>query len=1059
MKRQYLLMSVFLLFFIFMFSCNTKKSSYEWENPEIIGINKEQPHATLIPHQDLESALSFNMANSPNYLNLNGNWKFLFKLNPTETIEGFEKNDFSDENWDMIPVPSNWQLEGYGKPIYTNIPHPFKVDPPLVPKEGNETGYYRTSFTLPDEWSKKEIFIHFGGVQSAFYLYINGKFAGYSQGSMTPAEFNLTSFLKEGKNQLAAKVIRWSDGSYLEDQDFWRLSGIYRDVYLFAAPKVHCRDFQVITELDDEFKNAVLKIKTSLVNYDSALTEQYYLKYSLFDAKKKLILDNKSEIVSSAWGKEKIVSEAIQVSGPLLWSAEVPNLYYLTIELINASDEVTEVISTRVGFREVEMKNGQMLVNGEPVYIKGVNRHEIVPDKGRVVSEEVMIKDILIMKQHNINAVRTSHYPNQPRWYELCDEYGLYLFDEANIESHDLWANYKIYLTDMPEWTDAFVARGVAMTHRDKNHPSVIVWSLGNETGYGPNFDTMAMAMRGIDQTRPIHYESQTPAYTKEKLSAFDIISTMYPSVEYLVELHEWDTTRPVIICEYAHAMGNSTGNFYKYWDTYEKYPRMQGGFIWDFVDQSIYKTDEQGRKFLAYGGDFGDEINDGDFCNNGIVFPDRTVQPGIEEVKKVQQFIKTTPVNLANGWLNIFNQYFFQNLDFVYLEWIVKEDGRELEKGRINTLNIPPQQNKDIKIPFQPFKIKPGREYWLNISYRLQSDEKWAKKDYEIAWEQFSLSNDKPYNKEPDLTDMAPINVTEEEGALKLAGNNFSITFNKNKPSVDSWKLNETSLSQTGPMPNIWRAPTDNDEGGGNRSFAHQWNEAGYNNAEISDLSFEWNKTDEKQVSIHYQGKLKLKNQSIAFKQSFKVTGNGLVRVENELQVPDTLPPLPKAGNILHINNTLENLEWYGRGPHESYWDRKLGARVGLYSGTVREQYVPYIYPQENGNKSDVRWFTITNDQKTGFLVMGDPLINVSAHHYSLENITGAKHTIDLEEEDYITLNIDYQLAGLGGDDSWSPRTHPEYQLNNEHYSYTYYIIAVDLNNTEIEELMYFKR
>ncbi|MBN2000189.1 beta-galactosidase, partial [candidate division KSB1 bacterium] len=521
----------------------------DWENPQVIGKNKLPAHVFFIPHQDEESALSFDPQRSDCYQSLNGNWKFHFYAKPADVPEDFFEPNFPDNDWDHIEVPSNWQIKGYGKPIYTNVRHPFEANPPFIPQNNNETGAYRQKFQVPQDWRKKNIILHFAGVQSAFYLWVNGKKVGYSQGSMTPAEFDISRYVRRGDNLLAVQVLRWSDGSYLEDQDFWRLSGIYRDVFLYALPKIAIQDYKVETQFDKEYKNAQLSVD---IRTNSGKKPTGQIIVSLYDKEGKQIF-SKQEVVA-----EKVFIRT-DVQNPLKWSAETPNLYVLTLQLLDKNGNVEQSIAEKIGFRQVEIVNGQLLVNGAVVMIKGTNRHEIEPERGRAITEASMIKDIKLMKQNNINAVRTSHYPNQTRWYDLCDEYGLYVMDEANIESHELWANKKIYLDDKPEWQDAFVDRGVSVVQRDKNHPCVIFWSLGNETGYGKAFDAMYKTMKELDPTRPIHYESRTPAYI-HGLSKYDIISTMYPTLQAILELMEEDPSRPVILCEYAHAMGNSTG-------------------------------------------------------------------------------------------------------------------------------------------------------------------------------------------------------------------------------------------------------------------------------------------------------------------------------------------------------------------------------------------------------------------------------------------------------------------------------------------------------------------
>ena len=606
--------------------CGSAPSDFSqaaWQNPRVFDINTEPPHATLVPFQDLASASTFDREQSDYVTLLNGIWRFRWAQNPGEVPEEFYRSEYDDSQWDEIPVPANWQLLGaYDAPIYTNIKHPFTVDPPRVPTDTNSVGSYRTTFEIPDGWQGKQVFLHFAGVQSAMYVWVNGKQVGYSEDSMTPAEFNISDHTQPGQNTLAVEVIRWSDGSYLEDQDFWRMSGIFRDVFLFATPPVHLRDYSFTTDLDKTYTDATAQLQLRLTNFADTNFQANTLRVDLLNAQGDTVLQDQIAVTKPIpVGQEMVINASYSVPNPKLWSAEQPNLYRLLMTVENEQGDIVEVISAKVGFREVEIVDGQLLVNGVPIYTKGVNRHESEPETGRVVTEALMRKDIELMKQHNFNAVRTSHYPNDARWYALTDEYGLYVVDEANIESHQLWSEGRSPVLDTA-WQGAFVARGVAMAERDKNHPSIIMWSLGNETGDGPNTQAMADTLRTLDPTRPIHYESlETSVYGKAP-SNYDVIANMYARTEQMVAFHAQDTTRPIILCEYAHAMGNSLGNLQDYWDVIEAHERMQGGFIWDWVDQGLKKTADNGDSYWAYGGDFGDTPNDGDFNINGMVFP-----------------------------------------------------------------------------------------------------------------------------------------------------------------------------------------------------------------------------------------------------------------------------------------------------------------------------------------------------------------------------------------------------------------------------------------------------
>ncbi|MGB0931631.1 MAG: glycoside hydrolase family 2 TIM barrel-domain containing protein, partial [Chitinophagales bacterium] len=1078
-------------------------------------------HSTFIPFQDEATALTFNQNESNLFQSLNGKWQFKLYENPLEVPDDFYES--KSVKWDSIEVPSNWQMKGFGTPYYVNMMHPFEVNPPFVPTDKNETGCFLRTFKTPQNWQDKEVILHFDGVQSAFYVWVNGEKVGYSQGSMTPAAFNISPYLdaKTDTNTLAIEVIRWSDGSYLEDQDFWRLSGIYRDVYLYALPKNHISDFHIQPILDEKYENAELQIDFKI----SGKTDGVIVK--LYDDENGLVLEN--TLTSNQ------LTANYPISNPSKWTAETPNLYQLTLQLLDESGNPTQVISRKVGFRKIEIQNGQFLLNGQAIYFKGVNRHEFDPFNGRTISEESMIEDIKLMKQHNFNAVRASHYPNMPRWYELCDEYGLYVMDEANLESHQLWFYDGKSPVTQPEWKKAIVARGTAMAERDKNHPSILIWSLGNEAGMGENMTAMADAIRQIDPSRPIHYESRelvVPLKESEnKLnllnfaksihdfdnspSGFDFIANMYPSMALMEEFTKADTLRPVLVCEYAHAMGNSTGNFKEYWDIFERNPRMQGGFIWDWVDQGIAKYTKDSVLYYLYGGDFGENPTDSNFCINGLVFPDRSVKPGLQTVKKVQQNLKVKAVDLLQGKIEVQNTYYFTNLYFLGLQWELKEEGKLLLEGTISDLNIEAQQSKTFDIPFILPKAKEGKEYWLNLSFRLKENTAWADKGFEVAWEQFQLPIEIEITTPSKNISFPSMTLKETNDKYSIEGKGFALQFDKIKGILSAWQFKGKNLLQQGAKMNIWRAPTDNDEGGNQfqSSFAKQWRDAGYNDMWFENAKTKVEQIDDQTIEVKVKGIMRGKDSAFSYATTYQVSGDGEVLISNELShhlqipfwilkilIPLTLfwflvlfqlrrtkkwrakhrpdaksyrgfwkiaayalgfftllttglaiyqvqqfIPLPKVGNKWLVINDLDQLQWYGRGPEEAYWDRKNELRMDVYNGTVREQFVPYIRPQENGNKADVRWATLTDTSGLGFLVKGENL-NISAHRYSLENLTEAKHTVELQDADTTTFNVDFQQQGLGGDNSWQPRTHAEYLLSKKSYRYEYRVKAIRL-------------
>ncbi|WNJ16896.1 glycoside hydrolase family 2 TIM barrel-domain containing protein [Pontibacter sp. G13] len=1044
-----LLLSLLLLFEI------APSPQEDWQNPEVIGLNKLPAHATMSAFPSETAALAFDESRNPWRLSLNGTWKFQFLPNPASVPEGFWQPDYADSEWDDIAVPSNWQVQGYGRPIYVNIRHPFPPKPPIVPEDSNETGIYRKVFEVPYTWQDQKITLHFAGVQSAFYLWVNGKRVGYSQGSMTPAEFDLTEFVNPGQNLLAVEVIRWSDGSYLEDQDFWRLSGIYRDVYLYATPKVHIQDMYVTTDFDESFDNGVIKIDSWIQNDGPKKAKKLQIQYTLYDEDNQTVMEAIiPDMRAVATGKREKLQFSWPIPEPKLWSAEIPYRYTLSVQLLDRNMDVIEAMAFKVGFRKVEQKNGQILVNGKPVLFKGVNRHEVDPWRGRAVTEESMIKDILLMKQHNINAVRTSHYPNQPRWYELCDEYGLYVIDEANIESHFLWSDPEFTTPAKdPRYEAAFVDRGVSMVQRDKNHPSIIFWSLGNETGLGPNFQAMYQAMMAIDDTRPVHYEGREP-YEMRSLTEFDVISNMYAGVEDMVALTQKDTTRPVILCEYSHAMGNSNGNFYQYWDTIAKYPRLQGGFIWDWVDQGLVKKTPSGEEYFAYGGDFGDTPNDGNFCFNGLLFADRSPQPALHEVKKVQQFIKTQWADSTRGSILIENQYDFIDTDHLVLVWNLLEDGKAIQSGEIDQLIIPPGGSSEVVIPFQrPSNLQPGREYVLSLSYRLKDQAIWAEAGHEVAWEEFIF----PWKTKDslDISEGTEITIEQVGDVVKFVSKQVGWAMNAQNGRLEEVRVPGSVMKLQGPFINIWRAPIDNDKGGEERSYLHQWTEFGMNRATWKPDSLVWKQEAPDLASVHIKGTMTMGTRQMEANLAYEISGNGDLVVNVEIKAVGPHPPFPRIGTYWLLDHSYEMMDWYGRGPHEAYWDRKHGARLGRYAGTVSEQYVPYGFPQENGNKADIRWMSLTNPQDQGLLISGPELLNVSAHHYTQKNLEEATHPYQLERGPFLTLNIDFQQQGLGGDDSWSPRTHPEFQLSGDHYRYAYRIKAVALTDEPLDELL----
>ncbi len=1048
-QKHLLLLTSILL--IIMQSCDKKDNqtgTNDWENPEMIGQNKEPAHAFFIPFHSRQAALGNDKTQSEYYKTLNGKWKFHFVEKPTDRPEDFYKPGFDVSDWDEIDVPANWEAKGYGTPIYVNIRHPFKANPPFIAHENNPVGSYRRTFTVPENWKDMNVFIHFGSVKSAMYVWVNGEKVGYSQGSMTPAEFNLNPYLKDGENTLAVEVYRWSDGSYLEDQDFWRVSGIQREVFLFATPDIHIRDFHAAATLDENYQDGLFNLKVNLTNYSEKEISGHNLAVELFDNKQNQLF-NKDLEISLAGKEEKVLQADTKIENVLKWSAENPHLYTMILTLKNKEGKEIEAAHQKIGFKTTEIKHGKLLVNGKAIEIKGVNRHEHDPDEIRVVSEESMLKDIALMKKANVNAVRTSHYPNEPRWYELCDEYGLYVVDEANLESHYLWGKDTI-LADYPEWKAAYVDRAASMVHRDKNYASIIFWSLGNEAGLGKHFYAMADTIRAVDSHKPIHYESRKDW---GDLPDFDIISNMYAPISDLKGLHDADTTRPVILCEYEHSMGNSTGNIKDYWDFFDKYPRMQGGFIWDWVDQGIRQTTEDGKQFWAYGGDFGDTPNDSNFCLNGFVMADRTPDPAFREVKKVYQHVKVRPVDLKNGKVAIFNEHFFENFEKYNVAWKVEESGKEIASGNLGNLNIPPRETKGVKIPLPSIQPVAGKEYFLKLIFTYQQAEPMIPEGFEMGWEQFKL----PVEKAAVLANTSAypaLDMQDSDSKITLMGDEFSIEFDKKSGQLIAYVFNEQKLIEQALMPDFWRVPTDNDFGNKMPERLKVWQHAAKNPKE-QEVKVE--KVAENHIKIinSYQ----LSAGDTRFSTTYSVFGNGDVMVKNHM-IPgqDSLPELPRFGMRMAIPVDFEQMKWLGRGPHENYQDRNYGAAVGLYQQKVAENYHPYARPQENGYKTEVRWVAFQN-QKVGLLAIGQPLLGINASYYSRETMYPGngelpKHPVDLEKSNRIFVNLDYKQQGVAGDNSWGAKPHEPYLLPYQDYKYAFVLRPYKPDEKTPEEL-----
>jgi len=984
------------------------QSFNEWQDPLVNQINKEKPHATLIPFDYKEIAMYFERSKSSNFKLLSGDWKFNYSAKFQDRPVDFFKVDYNDADWKTLKVPSNMEIHGYGIPHYTNVTYPFPVDPPFI-KVDNAVGSFRTEFTVPPIWEGKKIFIHFEGVQAAFYIWVNGKFVGFSEDAFTPAEFNISPFLRKEKNIVAVQVLKYSDGSYLEDQDYWRLSGIFRDVYLCAYPDVHIRDYQVITQLDDSCKNAKLITHVWVRNLSNQDQDAPDLTLDLYTRKNERLINERK-----SWPKKIKANSEIkytiekQIEKPLLWSAEKPNLYKLALSLYNKNNDATMAIASKIGFKKVEIKNGNLLVNGKYIYLRGVNRHEFDPLEGRVVSRETMIKDIELMKQFNINAVRTSHYPNNTYFYELCDEYGIYVWDEANIESHGI----RPQLAQDKAWEKAHVERGMNMVHRDKNHASIITWSMGNESGLGKNFFVLADSIRRIDPTRPVHYSDVNNSMASDPIpSEFDIISNMYASWEEMVKLHNKDEKRPLILCEYSHAMGNSSGALIDYWNLIYSYPRMQGAFIWDWVDQGILEQTETGEKFYAYGGYYGDKPNDGSFCLDGLVLPDRTIEPELYEVKKVYQPALFKNIDLKKGKLSIKNMFSFTNLNEFECLWVITVDNKFVQGGSIDNLDIEPFEEREVDIAYSIPDLRPSQEAFLNISLRTKELRNYVAKGHEVIFHQAKLPNIcKP---KPVLQVQSDLKINKSDNnKILFKGANFQYQFDIKKGVFDSFIYKDKELFAKEPRMNFWRAPTENDIV--DPFGLSRWRKSGLDSVIQKVVDVQVSK-DSSVITVFFKCMNQKNRLLFDAMLIYNVYNSGFIDVVTHIRPVEWLDVLPKFGWQYYIHSDFSQVTWFGNGPHETYIDRMHSARVGLFVLPVSQLFHPYIYPQESGNRSGTRWTALYANDKRAICFDSDTLFNFSAYHYTDENITQAKYTYNLKKTDYLTFNVDYHQNGLG--------------------------------------------
>ncbi|PJJ09300.1 beta-galactosidase [Flavobacterium sp. 1] len=1017
-----------------------KLEKNDWENPGVFQINREPARASFLPYADEVSAISDNYASSPWYFSLNGKWKFSWSPTPDQRPKDFYKLDYSTLNWKELQVPSNWELNGYGIPIYTNITYPFDRNPPFINHSDNPVGSYKRDFVLPENWDKRHVYLHFEAGTSAMYIWVNGEKVGYTENTKSPAEFDITKYVKAGSNSVAVEVYRWSDGSYLEDQDFWRISGIDRNVYLYSTNDIRIADFFAKPDLDASYKGGSLNVEVNLKNLSSAAVNNQQLEAKLVDASGKNIFVKDLKVNFPA-NKIQTVNFAANVSSPKLWSSEAPNLYTLLLTLKNENGSIIETVSTQIGFRKVELKGGELLVNGVRLMVHGVNIHEHNPVTGHYQDEATMMKDIKLMKQLNINSVRCSHYPNNILWVKLCNKYGLYLVDEANIESHGMgvegqsFMNPKTQPSYLPEWREAHLDRIYSLVERDKNAPSVILWSMGNECANGPVFYDAYKWIKNRDNTRLVQFEQ-----SKENANT-DIVCPMYPTIAYMKEYAaRKQVDRPFIMCEYSHAMGNSSGNFQEYWDIIRGSKNMQGGFIWDWVDQGFETKDEAGRKYWAYGGDLGSQnyINDENFCHNGLVWPDRTPHPGAFEVKKVYQDILFEPIDVKNGVIQIINDFGFTNLNQYSFKYQVLENGKSIKEGTID-VDLNPKSKKQFKIDLPKLASKEGVEYLLNVFAYTKTGSELLPQNFEIAKEQFVMSGENYFVKAEQANPSSKI--TEEKNEFILSANNVVVKISKTTGLISYYSLKGEEYFKQYPEPNFWRAPTDNDFGNKMNIRNNIWRTAGEN------YTLETIQVIEENGKSSVVAKMKLNDVFSDYAIKYSLSNDGALEVQPSFKKGNApLPDMPRFGMIFSLKNSLENLDYYGRGPWENYSDRNTASIKGIYQSKVADQYVPYTRPQENGYKTDVRWLKLSNSNGNGLEIKGlQPICMSTLNNYPSDFDPGLTkknmHVSDITARKEVVVCVDLAQRGLGGDNSWGLYPHEQYLLKQNEYSYGFVI------------------
>ncbi|MCA5003757.1 glycoside hydrolase family 2 TIM barrel-domain containing protein [Sphingobacterium bovistauri] len=1042
MRLLFLGMALFYATFIFA------QSIPDWENPKVFSINKENTRVTSIPYASEVQALKNHFSSSPFYKSLNGNWQFYW----SDKIADVPKEFYLEENymdnvkplwakgtpnqtsgqsgWTLMPVPGNWEFNGYGIPMYVNIGYGIPINPPFIDRNDSPTGAYRHKFDIPKNWDGRRVYLHFEAGTNSMYVWVNGRKVGYTENSKSPAEFDITDYVRSGTNLLACEVHKFSDGYYMEDQDMWRLGGINRGVYLYSTDQTRIQDFFSVADLDAKYKNGIFNVDVDIRNYSKNAVLQS-LEVSLLDKAGKKIFTQRKKVKAVASGVEKVGLGGV-VKNPLQWTAETPNLYNMLITLRDGKNNIIETTSHRIGFRKVEIKDGQLFVNGKKILVKGVNLHEFNKETGNVVDSVYMLRNIKLMKELNINAVRMSHYPQNPIWYRLCDEHGLYLVDEANLESHGLGQG-ESNIAYLDEWQDAHLDRMIRMVERDKNHPSVIIWSLGNEASNGKAYYTMYDWTKKRDRSRPVQYEQ---AYWSNNT---DIVCPMYPSWEQMVEVSKKDVGRPYIMCEYAHAMGNSMGNFQDYWDLIRSSKNMQGGFIWEWHNHGFKSKDEQGREYWAYGGDLNgyNKLNDGNFCMDGIISPDQQYLPHTHIVKKVYQNILFESKDAKTGKITVINDFKFIPItpkDYTF-KWILLKNGEQIAEGNFE-VTISADSRQEVQLNLPKITQEVGVEYFLQVFAFTKRATSIIDAGFEVAKEEFQLEGNNYFVN--TMIDGESVKKYEEDKKLTFVANEITFEFGKNDGFRSVKGVDKDYITKF-PTPNFWRAPTDNDFGEKANKSLRVWEAASY----VQKYHFDG--VDEHNGIFTVKYTVKTVGVESKVKLYYTINKDGSLKVDvTYIAVGDDLPELPRFGINLELQNRFQNFTWYGRGPWENYVDRKFDAFMGIWKGNVKDQAHPYYRPQETGNKTDVRWLTLTDDNGMGIRIEGAQPLSVSATNYRIEDLDAGvtkkqQHFVDVKPAKNVILNVDLFQRGVAGLDSWQSPPLDKYRYFGKEYHYSF--------------------